>query len=73
VTRLLEQWALETSQVSILDPNKLLADASGRPNPDFFRLDGTNLNEHGYLRISLLLEDHLEPEQGEPLAAGSKP
>jgi len=73
VTRLLQRWAAQKPQVSILDPNKILAGSNGQPNPDFFRLDGTNLNEHGYLRISLLLEDRLEQEQAGPLAANSTP
>jgi hypothetical protein len=59
-TRTLQQWASTQAQVSILDANALLSRRDGRPNPDFFRIDGINLNEHGYLRLSLLLREQLE-------------
>lgn len=58
-THLLERWALEQPQVNILNTDPLLTLQNGRPNPNFFRLDGINLNEHGYLRISLLLQEQL--------------
>jgi hypothetical protein len=60
VRRLLEDWSQAQPLVSILDPNPLLAVKSGNPNPDFFRLDGVNLSEQGYLRLSLLLKDSLQ-------------
>jgi hypothetical protein len=69
VTNLLRQWAQERPQVSILDPNALLSRANGTPNPDFFRIDGVNLNEHGYLRLSVLLQNSLQQEQPEAYAA----
>lgn len=59
-TRLLQRWAEQEEDVAILDANKLLSLRSGTPNPDFFRNDGVHLNEHGYLRLSLLLESQLE-------------
>ena len=59
-TSLLEQWASTQEKVSILDANALLSGPNGRPNPDFYRIDGINLNEHGYLRLSLLLREQLE-------------
>ena len=58
-TQLLAQWAQPKPEVTILDANALLALRDGAPNPDYFRLDGINLNEHGYLRISLLLQNSL--------------
>jgi hypothetical protein len=61
VTRLLEQWAQAQPQVTVLDANNLLSLRDGTPNPDFFRLDGVNLNEHGYLRLSVLLQNSLRP------------
>jgi len=68
-TRLLQQWALEKAQVDILDPNALLARSNGQPNPDFFRMDGVNLNEQGYIRLSLLLQASLAPAEMEPYAS----
>ena len=69
VTSLLQQWAQEQPQVNILDPNSLLTRENGSPNPDFFRIDGVNLNEHGYLRISVLLQNSLRQAQEEAYAA----
>ena len=68
-TRLLRQWALGKAQVDILDPNALLARSNGQPNPDFFRMDGVNLNEQGYIRLSLLLQASLAPAEMEPYAS----
>lgn len=73
VTGLLQQWAQERPEVRILDPNALLTRENGSANPDFFRLDGVNLNEHGYLRISVLLQNSLAQEQTEAYADRSKP
>lgn len=64
-TSLLEKWAQGQPQVSILDPNPLLTQRTGAPNPDFFRIDGVNLNEHGYLRISVLLQNSLKQDQAD--------
>ena len=68
-TRLLQQWAQHDEQVEILDANALLAKSNGEPNPDFFRLDGVNLNEQGYVRLSLLLQGLLTQYEPEPYAA----
>ena len=70
-TRLLQQWAETQEQVTILDSNALLTLGNGEPNPDFFRMDGVNLNEHGYLRLSVMLQDRLEQAEGGMYAAGS--
>ncbi len=59
VAVLLAQWATGLDEVRVIDANRLLADREGRPNPDFFRLDGVNLNDQGYLRLTLLLADQL--------------
>ncbi len=40
---------------TVLDPNPLLAGRDGRPNPDYFALDGINLNEGGYAQLSALV------------------
>jgi lysophospholipase L1-like esterase len=63
VTQLLQDWAGAMPQVTIVDANSLLSRANGQPNPDNFRMDGVNLNEHGYLRLSLLLQERLEEEK----------
>lgn len=61
-TRLLQRWADTEDGVTILDANTLLALRNGRPNPDYFRIDGVNLNEHGYLRLSLMLKNRLDQD-----------
>jgi len=63
VTRLLETWATTQPQVTVLDANTLLSKPNGEPNPDYFRLDGANLNEHGYLRLSLLLQESIQQKE----------
>jgi hypothetical protein len=60
VSAALKQWAATDERVQILDANALLASSNGSPNPDFYRIDGIHLNEHGYLRLSLLLQDRME-------------
>jgi hypothetical protein len=67
-TRLLGDWAATDERVSILNANVLLSDASGKPMARYFRADGTNLNEHGYLRLSVLLQAQVDADaltQGE--------
>ncbi|MEH6636035.1 MAG: hypothetical protein V7700_10970 [Halioglobus sp.] len=61
-TRLLKAWARTDKRVVILDANTLLARADGSAKPDFYRADGVNLNEHGYLRLSILLQDQVEAD-----------
>ena len=48
--------------MTILDSNAILANGDGRPKPDYFRSDGINLSEEGYLRLSLLLQTAVERE-----------
>ncbi len=62
-TRLLESWASGEPRVAILDANALLRGPGGKPDPAYFRFDGVNLNEHGYLRLSLLLKSALEKQE----------
>ena len=54
-TQLLLGWAKSDKRVVILDANPLLGGPDGRPLGMYFRGDGINLNEHGYLRLSHLL------------------
>jgi len=61
-TRLLKAWADTDERVTILDANPLLSAADGEPQPGFYRSDGVNLNERGYLRLSLLLRTQIEAD-----------
>lgn len=57
ISRQLHDWASSQDRVTIIDPNPLLAGPEGRPNPAYFRPDGVNLNEGGYLHLSLLVRN----------------
>lgn len=65
-TQLLRDWAAGQEHVTLLDSNTLLADSQGKPRANYFRGDGINLNEHGYLRLSVMLQAQLEADA--PLA-----
>ena len=60
VARALTQWAAAQSQVVILDSNAVLATSDGNADPKFFRNDGVNLTQAGYMRLSLVLRDQLD-------------
>ena len=60
--RQLQEWASDTTRIQILDVNELLKNADGEPNASYYRADGVNLNEHGYLRLSVLLKSTLEAD-----------
>ena len=55
-TRLLHAWAAKNQRVTILDGNALLRNSSGRPKADYYLSDGVNLNDAGYLRLTMLLQ-----------------
>ena len=57
---LLQTLAGKHDHVSVLDANALLSKPDGMPNPAYYRADGVNLNEHGYLRLSVLLQTELD-------------
>jgi hypothetical protein len=59
----LRAWAEAQDGVIVLDANRLLSDDNGEPRPQFFRPDGNNLNEHGYLRLSVLLMSQIEMDE----------
>jgi hypothetical protein len=59
-TQRLQAWAAGKPRVIIIDANALLSDTEGRPRPHYYRSDGVNLNDRGYLRLSMLLLDALE-------------
>lgn len=58
----LKAWAANDERIRILDANRLLSDRNGRAKPSFFRTDGVNLNEHGYVRLSLMLKAQMEQD-----------
>lgn len=60
--RLLNTWSKTDKRVVILDANPLLASPNGRPRGIYFRGDGVNLNEHGYLRLSTLLHAQVKAD-----------
>ena len=60
ISSALKTWAIGDKRVKILDANLILADRNGRAKPSYFRNDGVNLNEHGYIRLSLMLRAQLE-------------
>ena len=59
---LLQAWAATEPRVVILDANALLCNADGSPKANYYRADGVNLNEHGYLRLSTLLQLAIEQD-----------
>lgn len=60
ISRRLKAWAEQDERIVILDANALLSDKEGNAKPGFFRNDGVNLNEHGYLRLSIMLQAQVE-------------
>ncbi len=66
---LIKDWARGQRGIRVLDPNPELATATGLPDPAFFRTDGVQLNDAGYLRMSYLLRHQLSLDYpGEYLA-----
>ncbi len=59
-TNMLKLWAENDPKVSLLDANRLLQGSDLKPNPAYYRADGVHLNEHGYLRLSTLVQNHVE-------------
>lgn len=59
-TLMLKTWAENNARITILDANNLLSDSIGRAKPNYYRNDGVNLNEHGYLRLSIMLQGQVE-------------
>lgn len=62
LNRLLRDWAQTQDKVTILNPNAYLSGSNRAPNPDFYRIDGVNLNEQGYLRLSILVRNQIEQD-----------
>ncbi len=59
---LLKDWARTAERVKVLDANPLLTDQYGKPRGQYFLSDGVNLNEFGYLRLTLLLQSARESD-----------
>jgi hypothetical protein len=59
---LLAEWAQRHDRVRVIDANPLLTDGEGKPRPRYFLNDGINLNELGYLRLTLLLQSAREAD-----------
>ena len=66
INRLLHEWADDSERIVILDANTLLSKPDKTPNASYFRGDGMNLNEHGYLRLSVLLRTQIEADSSPP-------
>ena len=56
----LHTFSTGDERIAAINANPLLALADGAPNSAFFRPDGSGLNEAGYVRLGLLLDDALE-------------
>lgn len=72
-SQMLYAWAKTAQRVVILDANPLLCDPDGKPSAYYFRSDGINLNEHGYLRLSVLLYNQVEADTPTPQGIASQP
>ena len=65
IGRELRAWATARDDVDILDANALLSGRNGSAKPGYFRSDGVNLNEHGYVRLSMMLRAQMEKDNPE--------
>jgi hypothetical protein len=72
-TELLKTWAKTDKRVVILNANPLLCGPDGMPSRIYFRGDGVNLNEHGYLRLSVLLRTQVDADAVELQTNSSAP
>lgn len=61
-TQLLYEWAKTDERVVILNANPLLSGPGGTPKAMYFLGDGINLNELGYLCLSVLLRTQVEDD-----------
>ena len=56
---LLADMAEKDQRVVILDANSVLAGPDGLPDPAYFRSDGLQVSEHGYVRLTALLQNRI--------------
>jgi hypothetical protein len=71
-TQMLYAWAKTAPRVVVLDANPLLSGPDGKPSAYYFRSDGVNLNEHGYLRLSVLLYNQVEADANDSQGIASQ-
>jgi hypothetical protein len=62
VNHQLEEWADEQPRVTLIDARLLFEAPGGLPVQQMFRADGVNLNDGGYLRMSLLLRQQIDAD-----------
>jgi hypothetical protein len=62
VNHQLEEWADEQPRVTLIDARLLFEEPGGLPVQQMFRADGVNLNDGGYLRMSLLLRQQIDAD-----------
>ena len=60
VNHLLEKWVDQQSGVTLIDARPLFEQDDGLPVRQMFRTDGINLNDWGYMRLSLLLGQQID-------------
>jgi len=60
ITQALATWAAAQDRVYLLDANRMLSQGNGKPSPEFFRNDGVHLNESGYLRLTMLVQEAVD-------------
>lgn len=58
----LEIWADEQPRVTLLDARLLFEERGGLPVGQMFSADGVNLNDWGYIRMSLLLRQQIDED-----------
>ncbi|TXS96685.1 hypothetical protein FV139_04235 [Parahaliea maris] len=55
----LAKWGIDHPAFELIDPNPLLSAPDGTPDSTFFRSEGIQLNDAGYLRLDMLLRQAL--------------
>lgn len=58
----LRAWAQNHNNRRVLDANRYLATLEGDPDPAYFRSDGVQLNDAGYMRLGMLLREQLRAD-----------
>jgi hypothetical protein len=62
VNHLLETWADQQARVTLIDARRLFEQRGGLPVRAMFRADGINLNDWGYMQMSLLLRQQIDSD-----------
>jgi lysophospholipase L1-like esterase len=60
ITRELSLWASSREWFTLVDANRMLSRGNGKAGPEFFRSDGVHLNESGYLRLAMQVQEQLD-------------